>query len=308
MKNTHLIWKRDYSLEDYKDYIEEDLIPQWEKANHAKFQGGVNEFMEYHADYCDEKVYSLHYSYLDDERNNLNKETKGEIICIENLGDKDCDYSMERYNVANCLHNRHDTNMDIYYVEEENGVLEYKAKDAYNDYLFRELKPDLTNEETKTLLDLIESGKATIEEINKYTLPLGQEIQKVYGFDINKPQMPQEYSVQELNAFFYNNFDSAKDVLKTYINNSAYNEKVSLFNKIQSCRSLDESIKKADCEAVWKSSTPSNREEILTEILNCRIDIMDKPVIEFYADQCLPLCYTKFLNNELTKDEFEKGE
>lgn len=127
---------------------------------------------------------------------NLDIETNGRIMVLTDLGlwnGRRTGYGYARENNINsCLisHLRSACDSEFWVEYNDNGELEFKSKDVHHDgtnyYTYRELKPDLTDDDIEEFEGLVYEGKATADDIQRYTLPLGDRIQKVYGFELEK--------------------------------------------------------------------------------------------------------------------------
>lgn len=205
--DVFVIWSSDINIEDWQSYIEECWSDYQSDPEMGGF--GLSGILEEYFDDTEEpsldefkskyeyELYSLiseeNDAYLDDERTNLDIET-GRIICIASLGlwnGRVSGYSYEGENINSIFHShiRGQSEMD-FYVEKVGRTLELKADEHHHDgtnhYLYRELKPDLSDEQISNFEFKIYEGKATRADINRYTNPLGQRVQKVYGFEIGK--------------------------------------------------------------------------------------------------------------------------
>ena len=95
--------------------------------------------------------------------------------------------TIESGNIRDCLYS--DTDYTEWYVDKL-GDLRADAihHDGTNHYLYRAFKDNATPEQIKNLQDKIYAGKATRADITRVTKRLGDDIAKVYGFDIPKPR------------------------------------------------------------------------------------------------------------------------
>lgn len=214
-QNKHMIWTSEVDLDDWKGYIEESYEAYINKEEPTSFSLSIDNYLdftthnnsepsfeEYFEKYQNdiyEEIQELNNYYLEDARINLGiqTETEGEIICIADIGrwnGRASGYYIEGNSISDCLHSHVNGTSDIeFFVEKEGKTLEFKATeyhhDATNYYLYRELKPDLSEKQVANFTEKIINGEASKTDINRYTRPLGQEIQKVYGFELgNKKQ------------------------------------------------------------------------------------------------------------------------
>lgn len=176
----HIIWSNvDLDLDDWRD----DMREQLEENGYSS-----DEITE---DRLYEEMLDTNASYLDDERLNINIQEAQPIIVIANLGrwnGRFQGYEMiESGNIKDCLYS--DTDYTEWYVDKL-GDLRADAThhDGTNHYLYRAFKDNATPEQIENLQDKIYSGTATRADITRVTKRLGDDIAKVYGFDIPKPR------------------------------------------------------------------------------------------------------------------------
>lgn len=184
--DRHIIWS-DVSLDpddwrdDYKDFLEvneldgdpsnEDELYQW--------------MVETNAD------------YLDDERMNLNIQLSQPIIVVGDLGlwhGRVMGYKMiDSGNIKDCLFS--DTDMTEWYVDKY-GDLRADAihHDGTNHYLYRVFKEGVSETQIENLQEKVYRGRATRADITRLTKRLGDDIAKVYGWNIPKQRTTQERS------------------------------------------------------------------------------------------------------------------
>jgi len=184
--DRHIIWS-DVSLDpddwrdDYKDFLEvneldgdpsnEDELYQW--------------MVETNAD------------YLDDERMNLNIQLPQPIIVVGDLGlwhGRVMGYRMiDSGNIKDCLFS--DTDMTEWYVDKY-GDLRADAihHDGTNHYLYRVFKDGVSETQIENLQEKVYRGRATRADITRLTKRLGDDIAKVYGWNIPKQRSTQERS------------------------------------------------------------------------------------------------------------------
>ena len=178
--DRHIIWSNvNLDLDDWRDDMKEQLE-----------MNGVSSD-EITEDRLYEEMLDTNSSYLDDERVNLNIQEAQQIIIIGDLGlwnGRFQGYKMiESGNIRDCLYSDTDyTEWDV----DKLGDLRADAihHDGTNHYLYRAFKDNATPEQIKNLQDKIYAGKATRADITRVTKRLGDDIAKVYGFDIPKPR------------------------------------------------------------------------------------------------------------------------
>ena len=176
--DRHIIWSNvNLDLDDWRD----DMKEQLEENGTAPDE--ISEDMLY------QEMLETNDSYLDDERVNLNIQEAQPIIIIGDLGlwnGRFSGYKMiESGNIKDCLYS--DTDYTEWYVDKL-GDLRADAihHDGTNRYLYRAFKNNATPEQIENLQDKIYSGKVTRADIMRVTKRLGDDIAKVYGFDIPK--------------------------------------------------------------------------------------------------------------------------
>lgn len=196
-KNIRVIWSHDVDINNWKDYVAEELIPRYcEDLDVDPADVDVDEFMSEHEDYVYDEVYNLHDQYLEDERINLDVPVEGDILVIADVGRWDGRHDgfeiLEDRNLNVCLECRVDNSRCTFYVEKEGKELELKAEEIHHDgvnyYTYREVKPDLTETQRDNFEHKLYNEGLTKADIKRYTNPLGQEVQKVYGFTFDKPK------------------------------------------------------------------------------------------------------------------------
>lgn len=133
--------------------------------------------------------------YLSDERANLNVQLSKPIIVIADLGlwyGRRSGYKMiDSGNIKDCLYS--DTDYTEWYVDKYGDLrAEAAHHDGTNHYLYRVFKHGVTETQIENLQNKIYCGKATRADITRVTRRLGDEIAKVYGFNIPKQRATAE--------------------------------------------------------------------------------------------------------------------
>lgn len=88
-------------------------------------------------------------------------------------------------NLSEILHGacRDSEEYTVYYDSSDGEV---KAKDVHHDgtnhYLFRELVSGISPDDEEAFLELVKSGAAKLEDINKFTASLGPRVEPIYGW------------------------------------------------------------------------------------------------------------------------------
>lgn len=172
--NRHLIWSNiNLDFEDWKD----DL-----KA----------EYPDYDDNQLEVEMCETNACYLEDERVNLDIQLSQPILVIADLGRWNGRFSgykvIESGNIKDCLYS--DTDYSEWYVD-KNGDLRCKAihHDGTNYYLYRVFKDNVSNEQMENLKYKIYEGRATRSDITRLTKRLGDDIARVYGWDIPKQRV-----------------------------------------------------------------------------------------------------------------------
>lgn len=168
-EDKHLIWSNyDLDYEDWKDDLEAQYTDMSE-----------DERMQL--------MYEINDEYLGDERLNLNVQLSQPILIIGDLGlwnGRRTGYKeIESGNIRDCL--QADTDYSTWYVDKL-GDLRCDAihHDGTNHYLYRTYKDGVSDSQIDLLKEKLYSGRATRADITRVTRRLGDEIAKVYGFDI----------------------------------------------------------------------------------------------------------------------------
>lgn len=171
--DRHIIWS-DLNL-DFDDW-REDLQEQYPDMSEDEL---YREMLETNAE------------YLNDERTNLNIQYSQPIIVIADLGlwhGRRMGYKMvDSGNIRDCLYS--DTDFTEWYVDKYGDMrCDAVHHDGTNHYLYRVFKDGVTETQIQNMQDKIYRGVATRADITRVTKRLGDEIAKVYGFDIPKPR------------------------------------------------------------------------------------------------------------------------
>ena len=184
--DRHIIWS-DVSLDpddwrdDYKDFLEANELDGNPNNEDELYQWMV----ETNAD------------YLGDERMNLNIQLSQPIIVVGDLGlwhGRVMGYKMiDSGNIKDCLFS--DTDMTEWYVDKY-GDLRADAihHDGTNHYLYRVFKEGVSETQIENLQEKVYRGRATRADITRLTKRLGDDIAKVYGWNIPKQRTTQERS------------------------------------------------------------------------------------------------------------------
>ena len=163
----HVIWDSEFDIDDYKDYLEEE----WPEVTDEEEQ----------YDICRED----NEETLECERMNLSVDVGAEIIGIADLGlwyGRRQGYREFGTNLANCL--GHTCGDYVKWYVDENG--EFMCRDVHHDgvnyYRYRRFKKTLGENSKEKFKALLYDGKATEDDVERYTMKLGDVIAKVYGW------------------------------------------------------------------------------------------------------------------------------
>lgn len=155
----------------------------------------LDKFINDHYDGVLGYVTDINNDYLEDEKGNLDCPVSGEILCIgeRNLWNGTV-FEVSRVqgdNLTDCLNSRTRGADDVeFYVEKD--TLELKQNDYHHDgtnhFTYREVKAGVTEEQLDEFFKKCYTDKVTQADIDKITEPMGKYVQKVYGFEVNKPE------------------------------------------------------------------------------------------------------------------------
>lgn len=168
--SKHIIWSdMNLDLDDWKDGLIEESPELADASDYALYEAMVE----------------LNASYLNDERMNLDIALEEAIIVIADLGLWDGRHSgykiIHSGNIKDCLYSSCDYN-EWYLDQFGNFRCDANHHDGTNHYLYRALKPNISNDQLENFLQKIYNGTHTRRDITRYTRSLGPEIKKVYGW------------------------------------------------------------------------------------------------------------------------------
>ena len=137
------------------------------------------------------KMCEINDSYIDDERINLGINTGREIIAIADIGRWDGRYmgysEIKSGKLSDCLYSPND--YSEWFVDKDK---EFRCTDVHHDgrnhILYSKFKENATEDEIEHLKDLIYDGRATQEDIDAVTEPLGETVMQVYGWTFDTPE------------------------------------------------------------------------------------------------------------------------
>ena len=164
----HVIWSSDVDVDDYKEWFEEEYpeaseTKKWELAEEAN---GMR---------------------LDDERENLNIQLDDDILVIIDLGlwnGRRSGYvQIPSGNIKACLYSNADDN--TWYLDARGDLCcDASHHDGTNHYMYRVWKPGVSEIQKENLFEKILYGKAKRRDITRVIRRLGDNIARVYGWQI----------------------------------------------------------------------------------------------------------------------------
>lgn len=173
---ANIIWSNeDLDYEDWQEFLEEEYPEMTEQER-------ITEMYQRNAD------------ALDDERCNLSIQLSQPILVIGDLGrwnGRVMGYKeIPTGNIRDCLYG--DTDYSTWYLDKL-GDLRCRGvhHDGTNHYLYRVYKDGVTEAQIDRLKEKIYCGTATRADITRVTRRLGDEIARVYGWEISKPRTKQ---------------------------------------------------------------------------------------------------------------------
>lgn len=157
---------------------------------HLDLDDWRDDLLEEHPDVSESELYQLmqetNDGYLLDERVNLNIQLSQPILVIGDIGrwnGRVMGYKdIPSGNIRDCLYS--DTDYSTWYVD-RNGDLRCDAihHDGSNFYLYRAIRPGVSQSQIDRLKGKIYHGVVTRADIDRVTMRLGDAIGKVYGWD-----------------------------------------------------------------------------------------------------------------------------
>ena len=177
--DRHVIWTNyDLNYDDWRDALEEGYPELTDEKR-------------------EQLMYEINGEYLNDERENLNIQLSQPILVIGDLGlwnGRRMGYKeIASGNIRDCLYS--DTDFATWYVDKR-GDLRCDAihHDGTNHYTYRVYKDGISDASKETLKYKIYRGTATRKDITRVTRRLGDDISKIYGFEI--PKLPKEHAYE----------------------------------------------------------------------------------------------------------------
>ena len=175
--DKHIIWTSDVDYDDWKDDLEAEYPDMTEQERI-------------------DLMYRLNGDYLYDERANLDIQLAAPILVIGDLGlwnGRRMGYKeIKSGNISDCLYS--DCDYNTWYVDKR-GDLRCDAvhHDGTNHYLYRTYKDGVTESQIENLKDKLYRGIATRADVTRITRRLGDDIAKVYGWELPKPVKQRSY-------------------------------------------------------------------------------------------------------------------
>ena len=166
--SKHIIWSNlNINLEDWKDFLEEE------------YPNVTDEYDQYNL------VSELNDEYLGDEQMNCNIHTDGRIIAIANLGfwnGRRIGYKLLDHNVNDCLQFEKDCDYAEFYCDRYDLKSTQHHHDGSHCITYREFRPNITSDQADNFCWKLYNGKATQNDITRYTRSLKPYVNKVYGW------------------------------------------------------------------------------------------------------------------------------
>ena len=174
MKNEKkwIIWQNvDLNIDDYEDYFS-DLETEYEEefSDSRKW----------------EMLYEDNAKQQEDERANLDKALECDILVLANLGlwygRRGAYKIIESGNIKDCLFD--DADYVEWYCDKWNLRCTAHHHDGTNYYLYREIRPDLTETQKENFMEKLYDGSIRNNRtLRRYTRSIRPEIAKVYGWN-----------------------------------------------------------------------------------------------------------------------------
>jgi len=179
-------------LQEKKTNMKSDRHIIWSNV-HLDFGAWVEDLRAEYPYESDDGLYELMHEingeYLNDERMNLDIQMNQPILVIADLGlwngRRDGYKEIMSGNIKDCLYS--DTDLTEWYVDKYGDLCaEAIHHDGTNHYLYRVYKDNVSDTQKENLKNKIYDGTATKADVTRITKRLGDEIAKVYGWEISK--------------------------------------------------------------------------------------------------------------------------
>lgn len=210
-----IIWSSSVNIEKWTDYIKDEVIPQFYKEELMKIplkedvysslhierdldlsRVDVQKFIDEHWNYVYECVQKENEKNWKNEKSNsgiLDVSAGGYIVIVSeyysDLGERRYGHRITEETMIGNVLCEHILPLlrTTFYLEINKDGLELKSRDycysGWCTYTYRVLKPDLSDAEIKEFDELLmKDCKPSKELLDKYTNPLGEKVQKIYGF------------------------------------------------------------------------------------------------------------------------------
>lgn len=175
--DRHLIWSNNLDYDEWKEYLESEFPDLTEEERMIK-------------------MYEINSDYLSDERANLDIQLTEPILLVGDLGlwngRRQAYKEIPSCNIKDCLYS--DCDYVTWFVDKQ-GDLRCDAihHDGTNHYLYRAYKDGVSESARENLKFKLYRGIATRKDITRITRRLGDDIAKVYGFEIPKQRKTRAY-------------------------------------------------------------------------------------------------------------------
>ena len=196
-ERKYIIWSNEnLDTEDWKESFKEFI----EMNNLDIDPNDEEELYKYMVETNDE--------YLSDERVNLNINVPDTdtVLVIADLEfwDGRCSAYREIHadKISDCLYTDRDTDYATWYLDNRGDFCcDQIHHDGRNHLCYRAYKPNVSETQKENLKEKLYRGTATRADITRITQRLGDEIAKVYGWDIPKSKTKSENKVTSVSAF-----------------------------------------------------------------------------------------------------------
>ena len=171
-EKKHIIWSSDIDVDCFEDFLSEEYPEVTDESEKYRLCAEMND------------------EYLNDECANLNIDLHREIIIIGQLGlwtgPAHGYKEVKGTRISDCLTNT-EGDYVTWYVDSLGDLrCDDTHHDGTNHYLYRVFKSNVSWEQKENFKYKVYCGKATRQDINRYTERLGDYIAQVYGFKVRK--------------------------------------------------------------------------------------------------------------------------
>lgn len=179
-EQEHVIWSNiDLNIDDwregYKEFCESNNFPCHPEDDAAVY------------DYMIEENAENFYT----EKKNLNVEVDAPILMLTDIEKENDRYKghivIQTGNISDCLYNWNDCSYSKFFLNKDGDFCSVGIHgDGINHYMFRAFNKGTSEEQIQDLEEKLYHDTATPREVAKATHRLGDEIAKVYGFELPK--------------------------------------------------------------------------------------------------------------------------